>query len=308
MQDYELDFIVHAYSWPEMDTTVQPLQYGENNTYVVNTPGGKYVTRRYRQGRYSVHEIRAELEWMERLGKYIAIPRVIRNRYRDSVSRLVMPNEEFFYATFEFIEGDIIEHPISLDYYNLGRLMRNIHSSADLLVSEFTTEWQAWNRPVYDLQCTVEMPLRNLLKFSVLTEADRNRCVNIAKELRSSFDFLRPIQQFIHADIHFGNILVAPDKWYCLDFDECGFGHRAMDIGVIRLHLKNNEESQDYWGHFLDGYGGGFSREEISLGTALRIFYMAGKIPLRQDIEHLRQRPDERIRKYLRWIESEIFD
>ncbi|WP_328702358.1 phosphotransferase enzyme family protein [Alicyclobacillus suci] len=201
---------------------------------------------------------------------------------------------------------DIIEHPTSLDYYNLGRLMRKIHKSTDLLVSEVTTEWQGWNRPVYDLQRTVAIPLRNLLEFSVLTEADRNRCVNIAEELRSRFDV--PIQQFIHADVHFGNILVTPDKWYCLDFDECGFGHRAMDIGVVRLHLKNNEKSEDYWRDFIDGYGGGFSREEISLRTALRIFYMAGKIPLRQDIEHLRNRPDERIRKYLGWIESEMFE
>jgi hypothetical protein len=46
--------------------------------------------------------------------------------------------------------------------------------------------------------------------------------------------------------------------------------------------------------------------EEAHLGTALRIFYMAGKIPKRLDFEALRHNPEARIRRYLGWVESEI--
>lgn len=222
-------------------------------------------------------------------------------------SRLVSSAEELLYATFEFVDGSIIENPTSSNFYNLGRLMKQVHTSTDSVLNQVTSEWQGWNRPRYDLSYTVEIPLQNLLEFNVLTEDDKARCANIAQELRKRFYVLGLSEQFIHADLHFGNILVTPDKWYCLDFDECGFGHRAIDIGVVRLHLKNKDKSEEHWTDFTNGYGVEFSREEISLGTAIRIFYMAGKIPKRQDIEDLRNRPDERIRRYLGWVESEIY-
>ncbi|GMA61324.1 phosphotransferase [Alicyclobacillus fastidiosus] len=307
MQEHEWKFIVGSYSWNVSDTTFHLLQHVENDTYVVHTPNGKYILRRYRQGRYSPDQIRAEHEWMNILGDFIPVPKVVRNTDDDSVSRLAISNEELLYAAFEFVDGQVIEKPTSFDYSNLGRLMRKMHNSTDSVMKRLAPQWRGWHRPKYDLKQTVEEPLRNLLDFGVLSDADRQRCLEIAQELRRRFDAFGSRKQFIHADLHFGNILVTQDKWCCLDFDECGFGHRAIDMGVVRLHLKNKEKSLEYWTDFITAYGDGFSREEISLGTAIRIFYMAGKIPKRQDVEDLRSRPDERIRRYLGWIESEIY-
>lgn len=305
MDESELKFVLESYSWKRSDTAYL-LQHVENDTYVVDTSNERYVLRRYRQGRYSEDEIRAELEWMDVLGDFIAVPKVVRNTDHDTVSRFVSGNNELLYAVFEFVDGKEVENPASDDYYNLGRLMRKMHTSADTVLNEVTNTWQGWNRPKYDLEQTVEIPLRNLLDFDALSEDDKRRCTDIAQELRRRFDVLDSYGQFIHADLHFGNILVTPDRWYCLDFDECGFGHRAIDIGVVRLHLKNRDKSEEHWANFANGYAVEFSREEISLGTAIRIFYMAGKIPKRQDIADLRHEPDARIRRYLGWIESEI--
>lgn len=283
------------------------MQHGENDTYVVDTSNGKYILRRYRQGRYTVDQVRAEIAWIDMLRDFITVPRIIKNTYEDSVSRFDSPNEECLYVVFEYVDGDTIFSPTESDYQNLGRLMRWLHTNADFLFDQVTTDWEGWNRPKYDLHLTVEIPLRRLLEFGVLTDNDRKRCVKIAQELKKRFDILSSSEQFVHADLHFGNILVTPDSWYCLDFDECGFGHRAIDIGVIRLHLKSRDRWEEYWLNFKEGYGSELSDEEISLGTAVRIFYMAGKIPIRQDIDDLRIRPEERIRRYLGYIESEIF-
>ncbi|MFZ3195101.1 MAG: serine kinase, partial [Bacillus mycoides] len=39
---------------------------------------------------------------------------------------------------------------------------------------------------------------------------------------------------------------------------------------------------------------------------ALRIFYMAGKIPLRLDIEPIRKNPGNFIRRYIQYAEEEL--
>ncbi|MED3123479.1 hypothetical protein P4365_08895 [Bacillus wiedmannii] len=54
------------------------------------------------------------------------------------------------------------------------------------------------------------------------------------------------------------------------------------------------------------GYGENISESAIRLGTASRIFYMAGKIPLRLDIEPIRKKPDAFIRRYIQYVEEEL--
>ena len=61
MHERELKFILESYSWKKTDTAFHLLQHVENDTYVVDTSNGKYVLRRYRQGRYSADQVRAEL-------------------------------------------------------------------------------------------------------------------------------------------------------------------------------------------------------------------------------------------------------
>ena len=55
-------------------------------------------------------------------------------------------------------------------------------------------------------------------------------------------------KQFVHGDMHFGNILVDKEDWYLLDFDECGFGYKEFDIGVPRLHLIASGQLEEAWG------------------------------------------------------------
>lgn len=306
MHDSELKFLLESYSWKKTDTVFHLLQHVENESYRVETPNGKYILRRYRQGRHSAEEVSAELEWMDALSGFITVPKVVRNADHRMFSRVMHPDGEHLYAVFEFVDGYVIEKPTSGDYHSIGQLMRKIHISSETVLNQATTEWPGWNRPRYDLGQTVETPLRNLLDFGALSADDRKSCAEIAEELRKRFAALESYEQFIHADLHFGNILVTPDKWYCLDFDECGFGHRAVDIGVVQLHLKNKDKFEEHWAAFLDGYGIGLSRGDLSLGTAVRIFYMAGKIPKRQDIEDLRREPAARIRRYLNWVEREL--
>lgn len=307
MKPHERKYLLDAFDW-DPDTSFSLLHSGENTTYRVATMTAKYALRRYRRGSYTVEQVRGELAWVTMLRPFIHVPEIVNNLCGDSISTLSNATEEAHYVVFEFLDGDTILNPTESDYQQLGHVMRTLHDSTDHITEQATVDWEGWARPEYDLPRTIEKPLRCLLEFDVLTSEDKRRCVTIAQTLARRFEILGSSHHFIHADLHFGNILPTQNGWYCLDFDECGFGHRAIDIGVIRLHLQslNPDERDKHWFSFKEGYGNTLGEEEARIGTALRIFYMAGKIPMRQDIEELRHNPGDRIRRYLGYIESEI--
>jgi len=305
MEESKRKFLTESYQW-NSDTNFVVLHSGENSTYVAKTETGKYALRRYRPGRYTLNQVRAEVAWIDRLSEFIKVPRLIKNRFGDPVS-VSDDDHGDIYTVSEFIEGELILNPIESDYHELGRLMCVLHVNSDKILKSETKDWEGWDRPKYNLNYIVEDGLRCLLDFNVLTSEDKERCIKIAHNLTERWKYVDSDQKFIHADLHFGNLLSTTSGFYYLDFDECGFGHRSIDIGVVRLHLRRTANPEKGWKEFEEGYGTGFVDEEVRLGTALRIFYMAGKIPKRQDIEELRLKSVDYIRRYLGYIESEIF-
>ena len=165
-------------------------------------------------------------------------------------------------------------------------------------------EWIGWQRPIYDQETVVERSLEFLLSADFLTPEDKARCERIAAELSERFQ-PHIKKTFVHADLHFGNVLEHNDTWFCLDFDECGFGPHTFDLGVVKFHLMA-ENDLEFLPDFLSGYGAPVSEQDLSLGTALRIFYTAGKIPSRLDIPELAKQPQEIIQRYLGYLEAEL--
>lgn len=304
MEESKRKFLTESYQWSS-DTNFVVLHSGENNTYVAETENSKYVLRRYRPGRFTLNQVCAEVAWIDRLSEFIKVPRLIKNRFGDPVS-VSDDDHGHIYSVSEFVEGDSIRNPTEADYHELGRLMHALHVNSDQILKSQTKDWEGLDRPKYNLKYIVEDGLRCLLDFEVLTSKDKERCVRIAQNLTERWKYIESDQKFIHADLHFGNLLSTTSGFYYLDFDECGFGHRSIDIGVVRLHLRQTANPEKGWIEFQDGYGAAFVDEEIRLGTALRIFYMTGKIPKRQDIEELRLKSADYIRRYLGYIESEI--
>lgn len=167
--------------------------------------------------------------------------------------------------------------------------------------------WRGYERPIYSEKKIIHEPLQRLLNASFLSNADKHKCIRIAERIQELANLTQlGEKQFVHGDMHFGNILVDKEDWYLLDFDECGFGYKEFDIGVPRLHLIASGQLEDAWGNFMMGYGENISEAAIRLGTASRIFYMAGKIPLRIDIEPIRKDPGAFIRRYVQYAEKEL--
>ncbi|MED0967346.1 phosphotransferase enzyme family protein [Bacillus paramycoides] len=288
--------------------TASLLHGGENQTYIIESNKNKFVVRQYREGRYTHKQIVAEIHWLIELQKQMLVPEIVVNKNGDCITSVTGDEGSIqYFVVFRFINGSEILEPKNIDYEKFGSLMRSLHEKASNVLKGVPQDWVGYERPIYSEQKTIQEPLQRLLNTSFLSCADKNKCMRIAEriqELTSSIQLGE--KQFVHGDMHFGNVLVDKEDWYLLDFDECGFGYKEFDIGVPRLHLIASGQLEELWGHFMMGYGNNVSEAAIRLGTASRIFYMAGKIPLRLDIEPIRKNPGNFIRRYIQYVEEEL--
>ncbi len=300
----DLSFLAQAYGWDVF--TFVTLHEGENTTYRLTTSAGQVAVRRYRSGRYTPTEVNAELEWLAALKD--AVP-VVPALYTRSGARCVVGPDETseVYAAFPYIVGDEPDPPTPSDFEQLGKLSRQLHGAAANILETRPGSWAGYQRPTYDLQ-TVVGSLEALLQTPLLDRACKQRCVVLAERLGELYETCKPAEGFVHADLHFGNVLVSGDIWgdiwTLLDFDECGFGFSAFDLGTVRFHALARGQDEG-WEAFLAGYGNPLPTAlELQLGTAMKIFYTLGKLPFRLDVPEVRNNASGLLQKYLRMIEQ----
>lgn len=289
-------------------TEVSLLHGGENQTYIFESDKNKLVVRQYREGRYTAEQIEAEIHWLIALQKQMLVPEVVVNKNGDWITP-VMKDEGSIqhFVVFRFISGSEIIEPKDKDYEKFGSLMRKFHEKTNGVLKSVPQIWKGYERPIYSAQKIIHEPLQCLLNTSFLSYEDKNKCIRIAERMLELINSTQlGEKQFVHGDMHFGNVLVDKKDWYLLDFDECGFGYKEFDIGVPRLHLIASGQLEEVWGNFMMGYGENISEATIRLGTASRMFYMAGKIPLRLNIEPIRKNPVAFIRRYIEYVEEEL--
>ncbi|MGZ7150401.1 phosphotransferase enzyme family protein [Bacillus sp. BC08] len=289
-------------------TEVVLLHGGENQTYIFESDKNKFVVRQYREGRYIAEQIEAEIHWLIAMQKQMLVPEVVANKNGNWITSVMKDERSIqYFVVFRFINGSEILEPRDRDYEKLGSLMRMFHEKTNEVLKRVPQTWRGYERPIYSEQKIIHEPLQRLLKASFLSHADKHKCMKIAERIQELTNSTQlGEKQFVHGDMHFGNVLVDKEDWYLLDFDECGFGYKEFDIGVPRLHLISSGQLEDVWGNFMMGYGENISEAAIRLGTASRIFYMAGKIPLRLDIEPIRKDPGAFIRRYVQYAEEEL--
>jgi len=306
MHNVERNMLLSAYTFME-PLELSVLNEGENTTFLARLEQAPFILRRYRKDRYDLRQIQAEIEWLHALDGLLSVPKAIKNIDGRSVTAIPDSNQAQYYVLFDFIDGAAVDSPSDRDYHNLGEALAILHEGSDSIRHRVTPDWIGFERPVYDRAFLVEEPLKHLWEAPFLNVQDKRQCERLARELSDLYNRHSMDEKlFVHGDAHMGNVLRTGDNLNLLDFDECGFGHRALDIGVPRLHMISSGTVDMFWDSLLNGYAGKLTEGEIRTGTVLRIFYMAGKIPRRLDIGHLRHNPEERIRKYIGYIDKEL--
>ena len=300
MDDAVQRFLTLEYGWTTPN--VQTIHQGENDTFLVLTGGRAFVVRRYRSRHRSATEIAAELAWLRLLRGRLNVPAVVPTLNGDPFGT----DGAHLFVVFVALPGYSIYQPTAADYERLGALQRELHEAADELGRQPDT-WPGHARPVYDRETLIDSPRRALQNAPFLERRDKVQVEKIAEALAELYDEQLEASQpgFIHMDMHFGNVVVVGEKWFILDFDECGFGPRALDAGTVRFHAAFEGHLDARYEAFLSGYGG-LPEGAVSLGSGLRAFYAAGKVPARLDIVGLAKNPVGVVQRYFEFIASEL--
>jgi Ser/Thr protein kinase RdoA (MazF antagonist) len=307
MDFYKRKYICQSYGL-DSSSTFSLLNNGENLTYLIDSNTEKFVIRQYRVNRYTYDEILAEINWLLTLQEHLLVPSVIPNKKDELITSITVDEKStHYFVVFKFIEGSSILQPSFFDYEKLGSLMLSLHEKSYYVLKKTPDDWIGYKRPIFNEHLTIQESLQRLINAPFLSNTEKNKCIKLAERIQELISSNKlGEKQFVHGDMHFGNILEAKEGWYLLDFDECGFAYKEFDIGVPRIHLLAANQLKEKWLPFISGYKKTISESAIRIGTAIRLFYMAGKIPVRMDIDHIRKQPDEFINRYLRYIEEEI--
>ncbi|WP_456275116.1 phosphotransferase enzyme family protein [Bacillus sp. AK128] len=294
--------LCQSYGLPP-SVVINLLNDGENQTFI--TELNEIVIRKYRTNRFSKQQIQAEIAWLKVLGGDFLVPNIILNSDNEEVTSIISENKELHFTAFQFITGEEITDPGQSDYEKLGGIMYQLHQKSNQIIKETPKTWVGFQRPIFDEKLVIHDSLENLCNASFLTTTQKDLSIKIAEKIQKLLPGLGELQ-FIHSDLHFGNILQSHTEWHILDFDECGFGYQSFDLAVPRMFLLASNQLHNNWNSFKNGYNHTPSETAIRTGTAMRIFYMTGKIPNRLDIEHIGKNPSRFVDRYLQLIEEEL--
>jgi Ser/Thr protein kinase RdoA (MazF antagonist) len=193
------------------------------------------------------------------------------------------------------------------DNVRFGRLVGRLHNCAD----ELGAAYERWH---LDGEYLVEQALTGLepymghrkQDFEFLCGVGRNLVAEVEQRLPKA----APEYGMIHGDLHTGNTLIdEAGRLALFDFDTCGYGWRALDIGMYAANhrwLSTSDESaktrERMWASFLEGYSSqrSLSADELAaskLGVPLRHFELIG-ITIRYWAPQIGEH----------WINDEYFD
>jgi Ser/Thr protein kinase RdoA (MazF antagonist) len=236
------------------------LRGSMSDAYLVETQRAKYILKIYQHNRHSLDAIQAEVEFInDLLAQGFPLAATFQNRELTYVNGLEAPEGIRAAVLFEFIEGCPPRESNLAHSREFGRLAGRIHRTADLLGTKYA-RWQL------DETYLVEDPLRQMRPWMEHRIEDWEFLQGMGNELARELLGLLPKASraygMCHGDLHTGNARVGKDgRLRLFDFDSCGYGWRAFDIGVyhvsydwMNLSEKTQRKKQRFWEAFLDGY------------------------------------------------------
>jgi Ser/Thr protein kinase RdoA (MazF antagonist) len=226
------------------------ISHWENTTFRVTSTGGKtFLLRVHRHGYHTKHAILEELQWLEKLSAQgtVKVPAPVRSNDGHLVELIGSPlvTEDRHCCLFQWIDGRFINKSIGVPHLSqLGRVIGELQAS--------TVEVSVVHRRYWDAEGLVGThPKFGSIDALEGVSSKSQDIISRAREL-----VLRQLRRFeksfpekqglIHADLHFGNLLMTRDGIAVIDFDDCGFGFHvydlAVNLGVVDFMARRRKE------------------------------------------------------------------
>ena len=218
------------------------------DTYLVTAATGPAILRIYPAQRRTEAHILAELDvlaYLQAAGISVSVP--IRQRDGEWLLTLQAPEGARYAALFTYAPGQPLSQQCTPPNVRaFGHMLAHMHVLADRLA-------QLPIRPPLDLETLLDRPLTELDRVFGERAAEWVFLRQVAAAVRPRIAALpteSPEYGFCHGDTGSANAHVTTDGHLTLfDFDLCGAGWRAYDIGTFLI-----DEPETIGQVFLEGY------------------------------------------------------
>lgn len=286
-------FICNAYGLGGL-SSIALLQQGENHHYICKGLKNDYFLRVSRRSEAAANTLLSELAWIEALGNDISVPKIIHTRSGQPCLPITLEGEDTFIVIFDLLYGYHLTEPTEGDWEVYGRTLRRLHDASRQVLARKDERWIGRRRKRFSVEEFVSQSARSILEADWidrdLAQSFNEEAANLTLQIERQ-NLEQDFGSFIHFDLHLGNLLLTPDTPVVLDFEECCFGPRAIDLGVIRLHARSENRLNKAWAPFVKGYDDDEIAAAAPLGAAIKALYLAGKIPHRLDVPDVAKNP-----------------
>ena len=224
---------------------IEPLESADNQVFKIESEDGRCFLLRVRHGfdpadEASAHA-RIEFAWLEHIRSTtdLLVPQPVRLAGGERSGTIDLDDRERVFVLFEWIDGEPASGALDSETCRrMGRAIAQLHWSSRELAPALELCRVRWDEP------TFFGPDSWLGRGQAESDLDSRRfelVANAAKGVRSVMEGLaRSPDHFglIHSDTHPGNMLVSQGDIAILDFNDCGWGHYLLDLGVMLHDLE----------------------------------------------------------------------
>lgn len=216
------------------------IHHGENATFLVRTTSGrKYLLRILRGGYHTTPAVLEELNWLAGLAeKKIPAPRPIRSKngsLLEFAKAPGIPNGRQC-CIFEWVEGTFISKSVRPEHmYEVGALLARLQKSAPR-----TRHRRYWDSNGLVGRKPKFGSVDKLSGVGPVTQAIVSRArPKVYAKLRAYERKFPKRFGYIHADLHFGNLLQTMNGIAAIDFDDSGYGFFVYDLVVPLMSARH---------------------------------------------------------------------
>jgi len=222
--------------------------------------GERYVLRIYSDEETTLRDNLAEMFWLNALRRdtdlYVTEPVIRRDGgYVTVVNAPGVPGERRC-ALFRWIPGRCLAYYLSPEkYYQLGRIMAQLHDHAESLDLPTDIQPKRWDRVFYYPDEPVvysSAEYRHLFSSEQITVLDEvvGRADRLFEELYAD----ERGRILIHGDLHFWNVHVYRGKLYMIDFEDVMLGYPLQDVAITLYYGRDRGDYDALCGAFRQGY------------------------------------------------------
>ncbi len=223
--------------WSLGDAPITLIAARENHVFRVDLPQRTAALRLHRRGYRSEAELKSELLWMDMLSqKGIAVPAPI----AASDGSHLLSHDGTMIDMLTWINGRTLSEVEATDevYFDLGRLMAQMHALADTW-----TPPAGFERPAWDI--AGDAPTwGKFWENAALSDAQQAIFTQFRTKAENALTQLQmPDIGLIHADLVPDNVMVEGGTLFPIDFDDGGFGHRLFDVATVTFRSRRTDPS-----------------------------------------------------------------